>query len=229
MPKKYSLFIFMLALVFAGIGNSAQAQKNELGGGILGTNYIGEVARFYNPINTRPGAYFFYRRNFSPIVSARFCLSFGNMAAKEGLDSEIAKNRKASFSGMLTDASITFEYNFFDFILNYLDRKYARKYSPYLTAGICLFNFNSTSNIVAQTDKSTHIGIPLGLGIKYMLNDQWNIGAELVARKTFTDKLDGIFGYNYNGVLASDPSDTDYYYILGFNISYTFYKVHCPK
>lgn len=215
-------------MLLLALSQVTMAQKNELGGGLGALNYIGEASRFYNPINLRPAAYVFYRRNLSPVVATRFALTVGNMQATENNATAVGAARGATFNGLLTDVAITFEYNFFDYILNYLDRKYARKYSPYLTAGICLYNFNSSSSASKITDRSTNIGIPVGIGIKYMFTDQWNLGAELVARKTFSDKLDGIDDNYINGKLASDPTDTDYYYFLGFNISYTFYKIHCP-
>lgn len=206
----------------------ALAQKNELGGGLGALNYIGEASLFYNPALLRPAGYVFYRRNLSPVVATRFALTVGNMQAYENDATAVGAARKATFNGLLTDVAITFEYNFFDYILNYLDRKYARKYSPYLTAGICLYNFNSSSSASKKSDISTNIGIPVGVGIKYMFTDQWNIGAELVARKTFSDKIDGINDNYINGKLASDPTDKDFYYFLGVNVSYTFYKIHCP-
>lgn len=215
-------------IILTLLGHFSYAQKNELGGGLGALNYIGEASLFYNPVNLRPAAYVFYRRNLSPVVATRFALTVGNVQATERSSTPIGDVRGATFNGLLTDVAITFEYNFFDYILNYLDRKYARKYSPYLTAGICLYNFNSTSSESKAKDLNTNIAIPLGIGIKYMVTDQWNLGAELVARKTFSDKLDGIEGSTINGKMAYDPQDTDYYYFLGFNVSYTFFKVHCP-
>ncbi len=215
------VFVFLFA-------SQVLAQKNEIGGGIGALNYIGEISPFYNPVNLRPAVNVFFRRNISPVVAARFALTVGNLSATESGAQAVAAARKASFNGLLTDASVTFEYNFFDYILNYIDRKQASKYSPYLTAGISLYNIQGKAANGNSLDRNTHIAIPIGVGIKYMLNEKWNLGAELVARKTFSDKLDGIADNKINNKLASDPSDTDYYYYLGFNISYTFYKVHCP-
>lgn len=224
--KNY-LKLWLISL-FCILGSTSQAQKNELGGGLGALNYIGEASRFYNPVNLRPAAYVFYRRNLSPVVATRFSLTVGNVQATERSNTAIGNARGATFNGLLTDVAVTFEYNFFDYILNYLDRKYARKYSPYLTAGVCLYNFNSTSSESKVKDLNTNIGIPVGIGIKYMFTEKWNIGAELVARKTFSDKFDGIDSSTINGKMAYDSEDKDFYYFLGFNISYTFFKVHCP-
>ncbi|TAH24387.1 MAG: hypothetical protein EAZ07_09745 [Cytophagales bacterium] len=221
-------FLWSLILGLSSI-TGLYAQKNELGGGLGTLNYIGEVSGFYNPLNIRPAGYVFYRRNFSPVVASRFALTVGNIQATEIGSTPAGDIRKASFNGLLTDISITFEYNFFDYILNYLDRKYARKYCPYLTGGIALYNFNSSSSEIKKTNTNTQIAFPLGVGIKYMVTDKINIGAELVARKTLSDKLDGVDNNLINNKLASDPEDKDYYYFFGINISYTFYKVHCPK
>ncbi len=221
--------IYWLALSFSLVFvMHSKAQKNEIGGGLGALNYIGELSRYYNPAFLRPAGNLFFRRNISPVVAAKFTLTVGNMFAAESTSQPTAVARRASFNGLLTDLAITFEYNFFDYILNYSDRKRASKYSPYLTGGVSLYNFQGKVVNGGNIDRNTHIAIPLGVGIKYMFTDQWNIGAELIAHKTFSDKLDGIYDNKINGKLASDPSNKDYYYYLGFNISYTFFKVHCP-
>jgi hypothetical protein len=218
----------LLVIIFVISLSRSYAQKNELGGGIGALNYIGELSSYYNPVNLRPAVYGFYRRNFSPVVAARFALCVGGLHGADNGSNAVSSARNASFGGLITDMAFTIEYNFFDYILNYIDRKQARKYSPYLTAGIAIYNFNGKSSLSASPNRSTALAIPLGIGIKYMLTDKWNIGAELVARKIFTDNLDGVDGYTLNNKLLADPVDKDYYYMLGFNISYTFYKVHCP-
>lgn len=217
------LFFFLLTTIVKG-------QKNELGAGVGAMNYKGELAPSYNPILSRPGIIVFYKRNFSPVVSMRIGLTLGNLYGDDKHSSSpVAKARRARFSGFITEASCMFEYNFFNYILSYLERRNVTKFSPYLTGGLALYNAQTTSNVQGLDSKSnTKIAIPFGIGIKYMITDQWNLGLEAVARKTFTDKLDGVSDMVVNKKVLGDAVDNDMYYYFGFSISYTFYSVHCP-
>jgi hypothetical protein len=225
---KYFLPVFFSLL---GLTTLVKGQKNEIGGGLGILNYRGEISRQVNPVFSRPAAIVFVRRNFSPVVSVRLGLTFGALYADEFKStSAMATARRASMHGMLTEGSAMLEYNFFDYVLSYLERRNVRKFSPYLTGGIALFYASTSSNLPGlQTETNAKVAIPMGVGVKFMLNGQWNFGTELIARKTFTDKLDGLGNTFINNKLMGDPDDNDYYYYLGVSLSYTFYKVHCPK
>lgn len=224
---KYCLPILFFILVCT----ISKGQKNEIGGSLGVLNYRGELAPQPNPLFSRPAGLIFFRRNFSPVVALRFGVTLGGLYANDkNYSSALAKTRSASFSGLLSEASVMVEYNFFNYILDYLQRKKVTKYSPYLTAGLALFNAQTTSNNPDYgTETNTQIAIPIGVGLKYMLNPQWNLGVEVVARKTFTDRIDGINNTSVGGKLVGDTEDNDTYYYVGVSISYTFYKVHCPR
>jgi hypothetical protein len=217
------LFFTLLSMV-------AKGQKNELGFGLGAMNYKGELAPSYNPLFSRPGGILFYRRNFSPVVSMRIGLTLGGLYANDSYSSTpVAKARQAKFSGLITEGSCMLEYNFFNYILSYLERRNVTKFSPYLTGGIALYNAQTNSNIQGlESQSNTKIAIPFGIGLKYMITDQWNLGLEAVARKTFTDRLDGVSNTVVNKKVLGDTVDNDMYYYFGFAISYTFYSVHCP-
>ena len=223
--KRLIPFLFLLILNFASYG-----QKNELGVGLGVMNYKGELAPSFNFAFSRPAGILFYRRNFSPVVAMRVGLTLGSLyAADSYYNNPVAKMRKAYFKGFLTEASCMLEYNFFNYIVSYRERKNVSKFTPYLTGGIALYNAQTTSNQKGLTSSYTKIAIPFGIGTKYMINDQWNLGFEFIARKLFTDRLDGISDLTINKKLLGDTVDNDMYYYLGVNLSYTFYKVHCPR
>jgi len=100
------------------------------------------------------------------------------------------------------------------------------------------------------------VAVPIGLGIKYNLSRNWVVGMEAVWRKTFTDYLDDVKGsYPYykqqkdqfgdlsaelshretatglkpfrGGTQRGEQSLKDWYFFLGFTLSYRFTPVIC--
>jgi hypothetical protein len=68
----------------------------------------------------------------------------------------------------------------------------------------------------------------MGMGIKYRASRRINLGFELVARKTFTDKLDGVDSYYIGVHQTANPNTNDWYYVTAITLSYTVYSVVCP-
>jgi OmpA-OmpF porin, OOP family len=63
--------------------------------------------------------------------------------------------------------------------------------------------------------RKTTVAIPLGLGIKYHLNNNFNLSFEIGARKVFTDYLDGISK-------IANPNKNDMYLFSGFTLTKAF-------
>lgn len=89
-----------------------------------------------------------------------------------------------------------------------------RTWVPYITVGVGATFINPTlvSNPVLTDDYSkVSLIIPVGLGIKYYLNDRWLLGLEAMLIPSTTDYLDG----------ASRRMDTnDWYANVGLSIGY---------
>lgn len=202
-----------------GQKNTAGAGLHEFGVGIGGINYTGELADGYYLKNYRPGGMIFYRFNISPVVSLRGSLLGGAMGANEKKNPDpVPQVRQGKFSSQLTELALTFEYNF----LNYRPVKNdIYKFSPFFTAGLCAFN--------TKTAGGFQVGVPIGVGLKYNAGHYLNFGFEMVARKTFTDKLDGIKESEVATHHFVNPFDKDWYYYTGISISWTIYSVECPK
>lgn len=217
------VFFLVFCITFL-LSNKIVAQNNEIGGSIGVLNYKGEVASIMNPIFSRPGISLFYRRNFSPAVSLKISAMGGFIYANEkNANNPVPKVRNAEFSNFISELGGMLEYNF----LNYRDNKVPVKLAPYLTGGLALYNLNVSKNRYEENQIYTQVSIPIGFGVKYMLNEHWNLGGEFIARRA-TDFLDGLHENMLNNKLIADPVDKDWYYFLGFSISYTFYSIHCP-
>ena len=219
---KYLFPIFFVLLVYPSIvkgqKNSAGAGLHEIGASIGALNYTGDISPGFNFSMFRPGGMVFYRYNISPVVSLRGSVLLGNLHSSEkNLPDPVPHARQAEFSTQLGEFAATVEYNFF----NYRPQKEVYRYSPYLTAGIATYGCNGTDGM--------QISMPLGIGLKYKINRRLNFGAEVVARKTFTDKIDELNSYFIGTHQTVNAYDRDWYYYAGFSLSWTAFSVVCPK
>lgn len=225
---------------------TAVAQNtSEVGVGIGGAVYRGEIAPSYQFRNNRPAITAFYRRDITRPVTLRGGLTYGMLRAddsnqkRDGNTLPLPAYRQASLKGGLLEASAVVEYNFFD----YHDRKDKIHFTPYVFVGIAGFYANtrvSTTNdalrdVIEAKGGMLGFAIPAGVGVKYALSPRWNLGAEVGARKAFTDNLDHL-STKTNRLNASSDRDLlmnrhtqDWYFYNGISLSYTFYKIRCPE
>ena len=139
----------------------------------------------------------------------------GQLGVDESKSNEaLRKARGYNFNGTLLEASLLYEYDFFDF--RDIDNIYWM--SPYLYGGLGL------NTLVSNQGATSFAGIPFGAGIKFRLSGGWNLGLEMGARKNFSDKIDG---YEDEPLLGTSIL-TDWTYHAGINFSYTFYSLICP-
>lgn len=216
-----------ILLIFSSATHAQLVQRSEVGGGIGVFNYTGDLVRFYNIRDSRPAATIFYRNNLSTVVSMRASLTGGKLVASDRrpLDS-FAGERKAAVNLFIFEASTGFEYHFLD----WRDTKRRLRFTPYLAAGIALFTINGIQNKNAEFS-NVQVAVPIGGGVKYVINPNWYLAFELGARKTFFDYLDNISDGDpsFKNYQYGDRFDTDTYFFTGLTITRTFYDIPCPK
>lgn len=222
---------------------AAQAQNpgaqttSEIGLGIGGLVYRGELAPNYQFRNNRPALTAFYRRDISSAITARGSLMGGmvraddrNVRGLNGNQPPLPAYRDAHLKGNLLELSGGIEYNFFD----YHDWRDKVHFTPYVFVGVAGFFANTEveSNAFPALDKKSNLlsfSVPVCVGFKYALSTHWNLGLEVGARKTFTDDLDHIDGKSRGQTdLLGNPNTQDWYFYNGVNLSYTFYRINCP-
>ncbi len=225
----FQLTLLVSATMFLSAETSAQLrQKAEIGGGIGTFNYTGDLVRFYNPSFTQPAITAFYRHNISTVVSFRAGLTGGKLTASDRdhpIDA-FATQRGYSFNITLIEASTVFEYHFLD----WRDSKRKLRFTPYLVGGLVMFGISGVPTKNAEYS-NVQIGIPLGGGMKYVLNPKWYVAFEFAVRRTFFDYLDNISdndptlkNYQYG-----NRFDNDTYLFMGLTLTRTFYDIPCPK
>lgn len=232
--------VFFSCTLFAqGI---APVTTSEIGIGIGGANYKGEVSPNYRFLNNQPALTVFYRRDMSNAVTLRGGLMGSHRIVDDNTFSDEAyaddrpfhAYRQAETYLSLLEVSGVMEYNFLD----YYDMKQKPRVSPYVFVGVAglLYNVKLTlkepllpganGGRIKPFETNIAVVVPFGVGVKYALSRHWNLGLEFGARKMFTDKLDYLS--EDDPAHLANPNDKDWYYYNGVSISYTFYRTNCP-
>ena len=216
-------FIWLSSFLFCS--PFAIGQISEVGFGIGGLTYTGDLQRGYNFTHNRPAATIFFRSNINPEISLRSSITFGKLKdSDENPFDPLAVQRQASFNVAIFEGSLVFEYHFLDFKKNpYL------RFSPYIFGGFGIFGFTGEGERTAEFS-NIQLAIPFGAGIKYILNPIWVIALEFGPRLTFFDYIDNISEGNpsFKNFQHGNKNDNDKYYYLGLTLSYSFYKIPCP-
>ncbi len=215
----------------------SQVTTSEIGLGIGGANYKGELSPNYRFLNNQPALSLFYRRDISSPITARGGLMLShrildnNTFSDKNVNLPLHNWRQAEARLSFAELSLIGEYNFLDFY----DLSQKPRISPYFFAGVAGLIYNiklSTDNASLEEDLSkpfdtnVAIAIPFGVGVKYALSKHWNLGAEFGARKLFSDRLDSLF--EVDGRRVANPYDNDWYFYNGISLSYTIYRINCP-
>jgi len=224
MITRTAFFFFCLAasVCFCTI---VRAQRLEVGAGAGTVNYKGDISPGINLDEPHLGGQVFLRHNPGKAISLTYSFMLGRFGASDkNSDDPFAQQRNFSFGTRLVEASAIAEYNFLD----YRDEQDRTNFTPYLFGGLALFRFEPQQNYRPTYDLY-QIGIPFGVGMKYVLGGSWNLGVAFGARKTFTDYLDDLGGIDtINRFRNGNPNAKDMYFYTALSISYTFYKVRCP-
>jgi len=217
------LILFLLSVFFVQTGRS---QIYEIGVFLGGSNFIGDVGatNYIAPNQTTFGGLF--KWNQSTRHSFRASLIFSNI---EGQDSKSDDPRRIErgyeFNRGLLELSAGMEFNFLDFDLH----DGARKATPYLYSGISAarfknYYFNASGVYTSEDSSSWAFGIPMVLGFKTTVLDNFILGIEAGARYTFTDGLDGSVpkSSNLQQFSFGNTNSNDWYVFTGVTLTYTF-------
>ncbi|MCS7019788.1 MAG: DUF6089 family protein [Cytophagales bacterium] len=220
----------LLAVAYLGIALMVNAQRYEIGAGIGAGNYKGDVAPAFRVENAKLGGNIFFRYNPFYFLSLRANLLVTDLVGRDSLFADpFQQKRNFYFRSNMRELALTAEYNFFNF--RKTDRRKMEKWCPFLFGGIALAHHDGKTNYLDNRDYGgAHVVLPFGVGVKHYFHPSWNVGFEFGARKTFTDRIDGI---EYNSANTkfrqSNPYSKDMYYFASITLSYVFYSVRCAE
>ena len=210
--------LWFLSLLFFTITLSGQRSADY---GIFGgvSSYMGDINTnrlLYSPL---PAGGLFYRYNLHPRQSIRTNLFIGGLRANDlDFNNSFQTSRAASFSGLVGEWAVQFEFNF----LPYSTQGRKWNYTPYIAGGAGLAFINTTSLNLEPV-------IPFSLGFKVNIHKNLGLEAEYGFRKTFYDNFDGLKD-------LTDPSqrpwmhNNDWYSFAGISFTWKIYNklAGCP-
>ena len=205
--RRKKVLCFLLTGFWLLAVGPAPAQRSELGFGVGGSFYMGEINPKRVFYKTRFAGSLFYRYNFDTRMALRAGASYGQIMA---FDEDFGNPRGLNFKSDLWEVSALLEVNF----LNFFTGSHQHRITPYLTFGAAM----------AVTDPegrwtNPHTGsvewvplrplrtegqeeaysrfqfvVPMGLGVKFSVCRFMSIGVEWTMRLAFTDYLDDVGG-----------------------------------
>ncbi|RYE12717.1 MAG: hypothetical protein EOP51_31070, partial [Sphingobacteriales bacterium] len=210
--KKLSL----LATLFLGItllpnrifAQDAIVQEGEFGVGLGAAHYFGDLNTRASINRPKMAATVFFRKNFNNYIAARIGASFARLGYSDAYNTknEYMYRRNLSFNSNVWELALQGDFNFFRFMPG--EREFS--FTPYITLGVGVFSYDPFAYLRGEKiylrqlgtegqgsalypDRKQYstmgISIPFGAGIKYALNERFNIGFEILYRFTNTDYL----------------------------------------
>lgn len=210
MRKFLCAFVLLLPLVLFAQQNSI-VQEGEAGFGLGAGHYFGDLNNRFRINRLKIAGGIFFRKNFSNYVAARVSLNYARLGYSDVYNkyNEFMRRRNLSFNTNAWELSLQGDFNFYRFMPG--DPDY--RFTPYVTFGAGIFNYDPFAYLndqkyflrplgtegqgsAAYPDRKPYgsmaVSFPFGVGVKYSLNEQWNVGFEVVHRFTNTDYLDDV-------------------------------------
>ncbi|HLV14307.1 MAG TPA: DUF6089 family protein [Xanthomarina sp.] len=219
-----TIFFFIITI------HLSQSQTHEIGVFLGGSNFIGDVGAtdYIAPDQLALGG--IYKWNRSGRHSFRASLMYTNLEFNDlKSDDPRRQERGYNFNSKIIEGSLGLEFTFFDFNLH--DGK--NKATPYLYSGVSIAYHNNYffphGKLRSEGTRSFAFGIPMVFGVKAKFMESFVIAAEVGARYTFSDELDGSApDYDNDSPLAfGNKNNNDWYVFTGLTLTYTFGRKPC--
>ncbi len=211
--KLFSLFTVSLFLLF----QTAKAQyesvvhEGEFGIGIGAAHYFGDLNTRAHLNRPKPAVSLFFRKQFGNYIALRVAGTFAQLGYSDvyNKDNEYQKRRNLSFNTNIWELAVQGDFNFFKFLPN--DPQF--RFTPYITLGVGAFNYDPYAYLQGKKyflrplgtegqgsalypDRKQYstmaICMPIGVGVKYSLTENINLGLEVLYRVTGTDYIDDV-------------------------------------
>lgn len=211
-------WIFSVVLIFslsAVIPVQAQwesvRQEGEIGFSLGAAHYFGDLNTKGRLNRPKPVIGAFFRKQFGNYIGLRIGAHFAQLGYSDvyNTHNEYQRRRNLSFNSNIFELALQGDFNFFKFVPGDPDHSF----TPYVTLGAGIFSYDPYAylngqkhflrplgtegqGLAAYPDRKPYntmaFSFPIGVGIKYALNDRMNIGLEVAHRFTSTDYLDDV-------------------------------------
>lgn len=216
--------LLMLMVLLPAARMSAQDDpqyRMEIGAGVGMVSYEGD---FNGNVlkNMQPMFSALWRYNFDPYKDLRLSATYGKLkGSSKDVDTYYPDyaTEEYSFNRNLLDVSLVFEYNFWPYGTG-RDYRGAKRLTPYIYGGI-----GATSASGGGGKSVFAANVPIGLGVKYKLNERMNLGLDWGIHFSLSDELDGVKD-PYQVKSSGMFKNTDCYSMLQLTLTYSF-KAKC--
>ena len=196
----------LLALSFVLTCTSAHSQQGWEAGGMIGvSHYFGDLNTTFKLDDPGFAALIGARYNFNNRICFRLSGGFAQVSADDAdSDNAYEQLRNLSFRSNILEGTGQLEFNF----LPYTHGSRDEFFTPYLFAGLTVFNFNpqafhnnnwvdlrplgTEGQFKGEEYSSTTLGIAYGFGFKIDISYEWSVNLEISGRKLYTDYLDDV-------------------------------------
>ncbi|WP_179344248.1 type IX secretion system protein PorG [Winogradskyella ursingii] len=224
---RYLFLILLSVLLF----QTASSQIYEVGVFAGGSNFIGDVGATNYISPNQPAFGIIAKWNRSPRHAFRASVIFSDLEGKDSKSDDPRRvQRDYEFNVGVLELSAGMEFTFWDFDLH----KPGLKSTPYLYTGITMANhdnyyFATDGTYTSENTKSWAYGIPMILGYKANISHHLILAAEVGARYTFSDELDGsVPDARFREQFSfGNTNSNDWYVFSGITLTYTFGRKPC--
>ena len=216
------LLVLMVLLPAARMSAQDDPQyRMEIGAGVGTVSYAGD---FNGNVlkNMQPMFSALWRYNFDPYKDLRLSATYGKLkGSSKDVDTYYPDyaTEEYSFNRNLLDVSLVFEYNFWPYGTG-RDYRGAKRLTPYIYGGI-----GATSASGGGSKSVFTANVPIGLGVRYKLNERMNLGLDWGIHFSLSDELDGVKD-PYQVKSSGMFKNTDCYSMLQLTLTYSF-KAKC--
>lgn len=211
MKKLFFVVLLISTVAFTNAQYESIVQQGEIGLSLGASHYFGDLntqARLNRP-KIAVGA--FFRKQFGNYIAMRVSAHYTQLGYSDiySKDNDYQRRRNLSFNSNIFELALQGDFNFFKF----LPGDPYHSFTPYVTIGAGVFSYDpyaflNKQKIFLRTLGTEGQGLasyperkpyntmafafPMGVGVKYAINDRINIGAEVTHRFTTTDYLDDV-------------------------------------
>ncbi len=213
--KKLIIIFAMLIIVCFHAEVNAQwesiRQEGEIGFSLGAAHYFGDLntrARINRP---KPVIGVFFRKQFGNYIGLRVGAHYAQLGYSDiyNTSNDYQHRRNLSFNSNIFELAIQGDFNFFKFVPGDPDHSF----TPYVTFGAGIFSYDPYAFLAGKKYFLRPLGtegqgsaaypgrtpyntmafsFPIGVGVKYAINDRMNVGVEVAHRFTSTDYLDDV-------------------------------------
>jgi hypothetical protein len=205
------LFASVLFVQKATAQYESIVQQGEFGISAGAAHYFGDLNTRAKLNRPKPALGIFFRKQFGNYTALRVAFHYARLGYSDIYNDQnvYQRRRNLSFNSNIFELALQGDFNFFNFVP--ADPDY--NFTPYVTLGVGVFSFDPFAYLngekvflrplgtegqgtAAYPDRKPYntmaLCFPLGVGVKYAINDRINLGFEVVHRFTTADYLDDV-------------------------------------